>query len=144
MASASHAHPGRRAVLGGAVTTYADFAIHSEERPASTRVIEVSGDIDLYTAPELRTALRAALDAAPGRLIVNLSAVSFIDSTGLAVVFSAWRRATGQQTSLVLVIDSVGVRRPFEISGMVDLLPIVASHDMALAVPASRPQLSET
>src|SRR4051794_35868943 len=140
MASASHARPGRRPFLGGAVMTYADFAIRSQERPGSTRLIEVSGDVDLYTAPELRTTLRAALDAAPGRLIVDLSAVSFIDSTGLAVVFSAWRRATGQQTPLILVIDNVRVRRPFEISGMVDLLPIVASHDMALAVPASRPQ----
>jgi anti-sigma B factor antagonist len=121
------------------VTTYADFAIRSLERPASTRVIEVSGDIDLYTAPELRATLRAALDAAPERLIVDLSAVSFIDSTGLAVMFSAWRRAAGQQTPLILVIDNVRVRRPFEVSGMVDLLPIVTSQDTALGVPASQP-----
>lgn len=109
------------------------FAISYHRRDASTAILEVRGDVDLYTAPELRDALRDALDAQPQRLIVDLRPVSFIDSTGLAVIFSAWRTASRREISLMIVIDSGEVRRPFEISGMVELLPIVTDWNRVLA-----------
>jgi anti-sigma B factor antagonist len=49
-------------------------------------VVTVTGEIDMATAPELREAIAAA-DLRQGRLVVDLSAVTFLDSAGVAVLF---------------------------------------------------------
>jgi anti-sigma B factor antagonist len=118
------------------VTTTDMFVVSSYRHDGSTTIVEVYGDVDIYTAPEVRSALRAALTAELSHLVVDLSGVGFLDSTGLAAVFSAWRAASRSRIALSVVVESDDVRRPFEVSGMTELLPIVASRDRALAAAA--------
>jgi anti-sigma B factor antagonist len=59
-------------------------------------VVEVGGEIDVASAPELRDCLYQTIDIGSGRLVVDLRQVSFIDSIGLGVLVGAKRRLRGQ------------------------------------------------
>jgi anti-sigma B factor antagonist len=63
---------------------------------------------------------------------VDLSGVTFLDSTGLGVLLNALRQITLRHGRLVLVCPTERVLRPFEIAGLVGHLPIFASREEAL------------
>ena len=88
--------------------------------------VEVGGELDLITAPHLTDALNRELDL--GRdVLLDLSAVSFIDSAGLHAIILAARRATarGQNLALHPVLPRQ-TRRLFEITNLHRLLPVAA------------------
>ena len=64
-------------------------------RPEGPSVLKLRGDLDLHTAPGLRERLAALIDAGSLRVVVDLSEVAFMDSTGLGVLVGAARRARG-------------------------------------------------
>src|SRR3954447_13134264 len=64
------------------------------ERNGSTVVLTLRGDLEMQTVAHLRRALAEALDKARGAVVVDLSGVEFIDSTGLAALLNALRRLT--------------------------------------------------
>ena len=80
------------------------------------------GEIDLPAAPDLRADLARAISRHDVNLVVDCTALTFIDSTGIAVLLEAHRdlEATGRQMRIVNVPP--GPRRSFEILGMSDLL----------------------
>ncbi|HVF19635.1 MAG TPA: STAS domain-containing protein [Mycobacteriales bacterium] len=57
-------------------------------------LVAVHGEVDLATAPTLRTELQAVLDDEPAAVVLDLDAVPFLDSTGLGVLVAAYKRAT--------------------------------------------------
>ncbi|MFD0888143.1 STAS domain-containing protein, partial [Streptosporangium algeriense] len=59
-------------------------------------VVAVEGELDLFTAPFLRDEVRDAIKLDGSRLILDLTALSFMDSSGLSVLIEAWRLATGE------------------------------------------------
>lgn len=84
----------------------------------------VAGELDVATAPALREALLDALGRDPiPDLVVDTREVTFVDSSGLAVLLMAARRWTAEERRLVLrpgapvsrVVDLLGVRRAFEV-----------------------------
>ena len=79
-------------------------------------LLVVRGEIDLVTAPSLRSAVESALTDGPRRLILDLAEVSFIDSTGLAVLIKASRR-----TTVALRHPSASTERVLEASGLTGL-----------------------
>jgi len=103
---------------------------HSHE---TAEVISVLGEIDLATAPELRTALDRVLDAGASSLVVDLSGSTFIDSTALGVLIGAWKRAQNQGRSMSVVASDPRILRVFEITGLVDLFPMHGTLDEAMA-----------
>ena len=88
-------------------------------------VLSVRGDVDLATAPELEVALERALEDAGRRLVVDLRGVSFLDSTGLAVLLRQDQRARAAARHLVVVKGPPQVQKPFEITGMSGRLTMV-------------------
>lgn len=88
-------------------------------------VLSVQGDVDLATAPELEVALERALEGAARRLVVDLRGVSFLDSTGLAVLLRQDQRARDAARHLVVVKGPPQVQKPFEITGMSGRLTMV-------------------
>jgi anti-sigma B factor antagonist len=80
-------------------------------------LLAVSGELDTLTAPELDAALRE-LDAEPlPLLVVDLSGVTFLASSGLAVLIRAAHRAEDSGRALHLVVTARAVLRPLEITG---------------------------
>jgi anti-sigma B factor antagonist len=84
----------------------------------------VAGELDLLAAPHLRTALLEASRHDGATIELDLSAVSFIDSTGISVILQAWQRANAEGGRLVLGAASPVVARVIEATGLTDLLAV--------------------
>jgi anti-sigma B factor antagonist len=80
-------------------------------------VVRLVGELDLYNAHLVRDELLAAAERGPDRLIVELSGVTFIDSTGLSVLIESRTRLANRQAFL-LVAPGLETRRALEISGL--------------------------
>jgi|1186.fasta_scaffold828441_2 anti-sigma B factor antagonist len=102
----------------------------------SGRIIAVRGELDVKSVGELRRRIQRAFAAGPPRLLIDLTGVSHIDSTGLAELISAHQRAMEMHGRLVLVIESAAIRRTFEIRGVVNMFAITDTRDAGRAALA--------
>ena len=102
-------------------------------------VITVAGEVDMYTAAELRAVLVDADADGRYRLVLDLAQVRFCDSTGLGVLVAGLRRARTGGGSLRLVAPTDNVLKVLRITGLDRLFPIHDSIDQARAA-AARPQ----
>ena len=66
-----------------------EFTLSSEPLDESRHVVAVAGEIDLFTAPELKAALGEALESGRTRIVVDLTETTFLDSTALGVLIGA-------------------------------------------------------
>ena len=90
----------------------------------TTVTVTVTGEVDSSSAPVLRAELDTALDTAPAEVVVDLGAVSFLDSAGLAVLAGAHRRAGVDGVHLRVLASSRAVVRPMKITGLWELLGV--------------------
>jgi anti-sigma B factor antagonist len=87
------------------------------ERTDGTIVVSLAGELDLYNASAVREALLECCAESPERLIVDLSAVKFIDSTALGVLIEARTRMPNKK-GFLLAAPGLETRRALEISGL--------------------------
>ncbi|WP_197024284.1 STAS domain-containing protein [Nocardiopsis sp. CNT312] len=104
-------------------------------RSRDVAVVTVSGEIDLYTAPRLRSGLIEALDDGVRRLVVDMSRTEFCDSTGISVLLSAMKRSRGKGGDVELVAPKAAVRKVLEVTGLDEVFTIHRDLD-ALPVAA--------
>jgi len=95
-------------------------------------VVRLQGELDLYNAHEVRQALADAAEEAPERLIVDLAAVEFVDSTALGVLVEGRARLANRRAFL-LAAPAAETRRALEVSGLDRQLSVHDSVDGALA-----------
>ena len=124
--------------------TPGSFEATSAALDDGVQVVEVRGELDLGTAPDLEGPLDAAVDGGE-RLLIDLSACEFIDSTGIALIVRAWQKlvdgdgdgAAGNGDSaahhVVICSSNRQVTRVLEITGLEHSIPLYASRDEALA-----------
>jgi anti-sigma B factor antagonist len=84
--------------------------------------VSLVGELDIRSAPDLEQRLAAAQASDARRVVVDMSGLQFIDSTGLRVLLSAKRRADVDGGELLIHNAQSQVRRLFEIAGILDLL----------------------
>jgi anti-sigma B factor antagonist len=96
-------------------------------------VIEVGGEIDVYTAPKLREQLVDLVADGNYDLVVDMQRVDFLDSTGLGVLVGGLKRVRAHDGSLRLVCSQERILKIFRITGLTKVFPIHASLDEALA-----------
>jgi anti-sigma B factor antagonist len=95
--------------------------------PGSDRyVITVSGEVDLATSPDLDTAIIESVDSGASSIVIDLTDVSFMDSSGLGVIVRGLKRCREADKDLDLVITSDRVLKVFGITGLDQVIPI---HD---------------
>jgi anti-anti-sigma factor len=104
-----------------------------EERDGAV-VVELAGELDLYNAHTVRAALLGQAEKKPERLVVDLSRVTFIDSTGLGVLIEARTRLPNRQ-AFMLAAPGLETRRALEISGLDRHFAVHDSLDAALDAP---------
>ena len=98
----------------------------------SATVVEVAGELDLHGAPQLRAELARAIElSAPPRVIVDLNGVTFLDSTGVGVLVGALKRARELDGQLLFCNPQPRVCRVFEITGLVEALPLFFTREAA-------------
>lgn len=103
-------------------------------RPApGTALVTINGHLDTYSAPDVRAALIALINEGRYRQVVDLTAVTFLDSTGLAVLVGAAKRAVAHGGRLALVVDLDGrVGKVLRITGVHKAIPHALGVDGAL------------
>jgi len=99
-------------------------------------IIEVGGEVDVYTAPKLREAIVAAVDAGHTRLIIDVQKVEFLDSTGLGVLVGALKRVRADDGSLDIVCTQERIAKIFEITGLDKVFGLHDSIEAARAAHA--------
>jgi anti-sigma B factor antagonist len=93
----------------------------------TTSTIELRGEWDIAQRQPTRDAVNAALQRRPECLVIDLTQVSFIDSTGISVIVNTSERCAGQSTRLVIIPGPRAVQRVFELCGLTKILPF-AEH----------------
>ncbi len=108
-----------------------DLSVESRDQ-GTWAVIDVDGEVDMFTAPKLREALIQSIEQGHERLVVDLGDVSFMDSTGLGVLIGALRRIRERSGEMSLVCSSRPVLRVLEVTGLHNVFTIHESLEGAL------------
>ena len=118
------------------MTAEAGFPV---EMVSGVPVVMVPEEIDITNADELRAALFEAATHGPGKLVVDLTRTDFCDTAGLHALVAAHKRTRTGGSQVLLVMPGAGVLRIFEITGLDQVIPHVASLEEALAQPPETP-----
>ena len=101
-------------------------------------VVDVGGEIDIYTAPRLRELLINLVSTNHYQLVVNMDKVEFLDSTGLGVLVGGLRRVRAHDGSLDLVCTREPILKIFRITGLTKVFGIHQTVDQAIAAMKGR------
>ena len=96
-------------------------------------LLTVEGELDIATAPRMISALNEAFADLERPLVVDLSSVGFMDSTGLALLMNARRRVVRLGHGFAIICPTGPIARVFEIADMVDSLRVCPDHESARA-----------
>jgi anti-anti-sigma factor len=106
----------------------------------TTTTISLRGEWDLAQKPAMRSVINDVLERAPDCVVLDLSELSFIDSTGVHGVLELHKRSTQQHAHLVIVPGHRAVQRIFEITGLTEVLPFLPTQtDTKAGKPRSTP-----
>jgi len=107
-----------------------DFRADITDRPDGIRLVRLFGDLDLATAPALRSCLTECLDGGTP-FVVDLAAVTFLGSAGLQVFVDIRQTAAARSLAWGLAAEHRTVLRPFEVTGLSGSLPLYPSATAA-------------
>jgi anti-sigma B factor antagonist len=114
----------------GAATV--NFGVQSSSPREGVSIVELAGEVDLYTAPEVKRELLKVIEEGAQRVIVDLTDTTFIDSTTLGVLLGGLKRLRAVDGEIVLVCSDRNIRKIFEITLLDRVFPIVETADEAL------------
>ncbi|MEO6496360.1 MAG: STAS domain-containing protein [Solirubrobacteraceae bacterium] len=117
-----------------------EFVLTEDNLDNERHVVAVRGEIDLFTAPDLKSVLLAAIDSGKSRIVVDLSQTTFLDSTALGVLIGAVKRLRARDGALTLVNTDANIAKTFEITGLDQIFTIAATRDEAIAALDGDPQ----
>lgn len=113
------------------------FTVEDAEIDETTHVVEVTGELDLYSAPELKTHVLRAIDSGKTRIVVDLTRSTFIDSTTLGVLVGARKRLREHDGSLAVVCPDSEKLALFEMTGLDRVFSIHEDRTEAIAAVQS-------
>ncbi len=114
-----------------------NFQISDQSIDAETHLIELGGEVDLYTAPEFKERMVQVIEDGKTRVVVDLSKATFIDSTTLGVLVGGVKRLRPSGGSLAIVCSDQNIQKIFEITGLDRVFPIHESREEALSAVAT-------
>jgi anti-sigma B factor antagonist len=103
---------------------------------AEHTVLEVGGEVDVYTAPRLRERLVELVDGGARNVVVDLGRVDFLDSTGLGVLVGALKRLRATNGTFGLVCSKEPLLKIFRITALDQVFPIYPSVEAATSTPS--------
>jgi anti-sigma B factor antagonist len=122
--------------LGGSAHGNSTFGV-SLERRGEVTIVHASGEIDIATAPLLSKELRDAEESPLSLLVVDLTGVTLLDSTGLGVLIEHLGRlkSADHRTDFRLVVNEPPVMKVLSITGLDRVFSVFSSLDEAVALP---------
>ena len=110
-----------------------NFDIKTEQLADDAYVIALSGEVDLYTAPEFKQQLLDVIGQGGTEVIVDFTNTTFIDSTTLGVLVGGVKRLRTNDGQLLLVCSDRNITKIFEITGLDKVFEIYATRDDAVS-----------
>jgi anti-sigma B factor antagonist len=110
-----------------------NFDIKTEQLSSEAYVISLTGEVDLYTAPEFKQQLIEVIEQGGKDVIVDFSNTTFIDSTTLGVLVGGVKRLRTNDGRLSLVCSDRNITKIFEITGLDKVFEIHATRDEAVS-----------
>jgi len=101
-------------------------------------IIALEGEVDVYTAPQLKQQIISMLDNDITKIIVDLTSVDYLDSTALGVLIGGLKRLRERDGSLNLICPNPRIRRIFEITGLDKIFDIYQTQDEAVSAEKSK------
>ncbi|MES2460099.1 MAG: STAS domain-containing protein [Armatimonadota bacterium] len=99
-----------------------------------TPVLDLNGEVDSYNAPKLREKLVTLIDDGQARLVINLSGVDYIDSTGLGTLVGGLKRASEKGGAIKIICPNEQIYKVFSITGLVKVFQIFDNEQAVFAV----------
>jgi anti-sigma B factor antagonist len=118
--------------VNGTPQHHEDLSIHVHVN-GDMQVFELVGSLDIATSPTVRAALTSASERGSHRLVVDLTQVDFLDSTGLGALIGGQRRAKEFNGEVRLVAKEGQILRLLRITGLLKVFAVYATLDDALA-----------
>ena len=109
-----------------------NFEIKTEQLDGDAYIIALSGEVDLYTAPEFKQQLLEVIGQGSKEVIVDFSDTTFIDSTTLGVLVGGVKRLRPNGGRLSLVCSDRNITKIFEITGLDRVFTIYPTRAEAL------------
>jgi anti-sigma B factor antagonist len=109
-----------------------NFRVESTPLRDDAALVELAGEVDLYTAPELKRELLHVIESGAKTVIVDLTETTFVDSTTLGVLLGGLKRLRAVDGSIILVCSDRDIRKIFEITLLDRVFPIVETRDDAI------------
>ena len=119
-----------------------NFDVKTDKVDNETYVISLTGEVDLYTAPEFKQQLLNVISEGGKDVIVDFSDTTFIDSTTLGVLVGGVKRLRTEDGRLSLVCSDRNITKIFEITGLDRVFTIYTTRDEALAKTGASSQPS--
>ncbi len=113
-----------------------DFEIADRKVDDDTHIVSVSGEIDLFTAPEFKQRVMAPIVAGVDHVVVDLMETTFIDSSSLGVLIGAHRRLKSRGGRLVVACAAEPIIKTFRITGLDTVFTLTDSVDAAISLGA--------
>ena len=109
-----------------------DFSIDTEQVGDARHVIALTGEVDLYTAPELKTQMLQVIANGANDVVVDFTNTTFIDSTTLGVLVGGVKRLREKGGRLSIVCSDRNITKIFEITGLDRVFTIYPTRAEAL------------
>jgi anti-sigma B factor antagonist len=109
-----------------------EFRLEDEPVDEATHVVSVHGDVDLFTAPELKQRILDVIEHGRTRIVVDLTAATSIDSTTLGVLIGAVKRLRLRDGDLAVAARDPMIVRTFEITGLDEVFGVLSSREEAV------------
>ena len=116
---------------GGSPATLPGLTVRIEDSAEGTATVAIGGELDLSTIARLEGALLEQVTQRPA-VLVDLSALTFIDSSGIGVLIQALKNGNGIPMH-ILIGPGSQVERVFRIAGLYEALPVFSDRQLALA-----------
>ena len=107
--------------------------IQTRDVDDQTAVCRVAGELDAYTAPELRDALGALVEQGKGWIVADLTELTYLDSTGLGILVGTAKQCRQAGGDLSVACARKNLLKIFQISGTQEILNVVADVEAATA-----------
>lgn len=109
-----------------------DIKVNVREAQGQTDVVDLNGEIDVYTSPKVKDVIGDLIDKGHYNLVINLEKVRYIDSTGLGVLIGGLKRVREHGGTVNLVCTNPQIKKIFDITGLVKIFGIYDDEDAAM------------
>jgi anti-sigma B factor antagonist len=96
------------------------------------KIFEIEGEIDVYTSMDLKKEFNTVIDSGKNKLIVNLSNVSYMDSSGLGILVAILKKSKQENGNMKLIKLTPGIKKIFDLTKLTKFFEIFEEEDEAV------------